>query len=231
VPAWRDADDPRRAITVDHLLRMTSGLALAETHSGFDPLSQMLFLERDMAGYAERAPLEARPGTRFAYTGGSTLILSRIIRDAVGGRAEDVLRFARRELFHPLDMRGVTFEVDAAGTPIGSTYVLAPARDWARFGLLFLNGGVARGRRILPEGWVSYSSSRTLSTNHAAGFWLPRNPGWPRDSFYASGMLGQNVVVVPSERLVIVRFGATVEGGQDGTGVRRLVADVIADHP
>ena len=228
VPAWRGADDPRRTITADHLLRMTSGLALAETHSGFDPLSQMLYVERDMAGYAERARLEAPPGTRFAYTGGNTLILSRIIRDAVGGGAGDVLRFARHELFDPLDMDGVTFEVDATGTPVGSTYVLAPARDWARFGLLYLNQGVAKGRRILPESWAAYSSSRTLSTNYGAGFWLPSNPDWPLDAFLASGMLGQNVVVVPSERLVIVRFGVTDAGGHDRTGVERLVADVIA---
>jgi CubicO group peptidase (beta-lactamase class C family) len=227
VPAWRDADDPRRAITVDHLLRMTSGLALAETHSGFDPLSQMLYVERDMAGYAERARLEAPPGTRFQYTGGNTLILSRIVRDAVGGRAEDVLRFARRELFDPLGMRGVTLELDATGTPVGSTYALAPARDWARFGLLYLNDGMSDGRRILPEGWVAYSSSRTLSTNYAAGFWLAPDRAWPRDVYLAAGMLGQNVVVVPSERLVIVRFGITDGAGRDRTGVERLLADVI----
>jgi CubicO group peptidase (beta-lactamase class C family) len=227
VPAWRVERDPRQAITIDHLLRMTSGLALAETHSGFDPVSRMLYLERDMAGFAERARLEAAPGTRFDYTSGNTLILSRIVRDAVGGRAEDVLSFAQRELFGPLGMRGVTFELDATGTPVGSTYVLAPARDWARFGLLYLNDGMVDGRRVLPEGWVAYSSTRTLGTNYAAGFWLPGDPFWPPDAFFASGMLGQNVVIVPAERIVLVRVGLTDGGDQDRSGVGRLLVDVM----
>lgn len=230
VPAWRDPADPRHAITIDDLLRMTSGLALDETHSGFDPVSQMLFREPDMAGFAEHALLEAKPGTRWKYTGGNSLILSRIIRDAVGGHPDDVLRFARRELFDPLGMRTTTLEFDATGTPIGSTYMFASARDWARFGMLFLDDGVANGRRILPEGWVRYSSSPTLRTHYAAGFWLGSREwrdGWgvPPDSFFASGMLGQRVFVAPSERLVIVRFGVT-HGDEEGLG--RLVADVIA---
>ncbi len=85
VPAWRDPSDPRHAITVEQLMRMTSGLALDETNTGFDPSSRMLFTEPDMAGFAEAAALAAPPGTRYHYSSPSTLILSRIIRDAVGG--------------------------------------------------------------------------------------------------------------------------------------------------
>jgi CubicO group peptidase (beta-lactamase class C family) len=230
VPVWRDPADPRHAITIDHLLRMTSGLALDETHSGFDPLSRMLFLERDMGGFAERARLQAKPGSTWDYTGGNTLILSRIIRDAVGGHAGDVLRFARRELFGPLGMRSTTLEFDATGTPVGSTYVFASGRDWARFGMLYVDDGVVNGRRILPESWVRYSSSPTLHAGYGAGFWLGA-PEWraswevPRDSFFASGMLGQRLLVVPSERLVIARFGVT-HGEDEGLG--RLISDVIA---
>jgi len=134
VAAWSDPSDPRHAITIDQLLRMTSGLALDETQSPFNPVARMLYLERDMAGFAESAGLEAAPGSAWNYTSGNTLIISKIIRDAVGGHAADVLRFAQRELFGPLGMRNVTLEFDATGTPVGSTYMLAPARDWARFG-------------------------------------------------------------------------------------------------
>jgi CubicO group peptidase (beta-lactamase class C family) len=171
VPAWCDPSDPRHAITVEQLMRMTSGLALDETNSGFDPASRMLFTEPDMAGFAQSAALAAPPGTRYHYSSPSTLILSRVIRDAVGGRAEDVRRFAERELFAPLGMRGVTLEFDATGTQVGSTYMYATARDWARFGLLYANDGIADGRRILPEGWVAYSASPTLGSRngYAAG--------------------------------------------------------------
>ena len=122
--------DPRHNITIDQLLRMTSGLDLAESDSGFDPVSRMLFLESDMAGYAERAQLVAQPGTKWDYSSGNYLILSRIIRDAVGGRAQDVVAFARKELFEPLGMSTATIEFDATGTPVGSTYVLASRATW-----------------------------------------------------------------------------------------------------
>ncbi len=240
VQAWAATDDPRHAITTDQLLRMTSGLALDETSSPFNPVARMLYLEPDMAGFAESVGLEAQPGSSWSYTSGNTLILSRIIRDAVGGRGADVLRFAHRELFDPLGMRNVILELDATGTPVGSTYMLASARDWARLGMLYLNDGVIAGRRILPEGWVRYATTPTLDTGYGAGFWTNRVdghipwspvlwsiPGAPRDSFYARGLLGQYIVVLPSERLVVARFGATHTPGQDIEGVGRLVAEVI----
>ncbi len=238
VAAWQGADDPRRRITIDQLERMTSGLAIDELNTGFDPWSRALYLERDIAGFAQSVPLEAAPGSTWNYTSGNTLILSRIIRDAVGGHAADVLSFARRELFDPLGMRKVTIEFDEAGTPIGSTYFFAPARDWARFGMLYLNDGVVGGKRILPEGWVAYSSARTLDSPYAAGFWLGSPQlrtrfGLPSDAFLAAGILGQRIVISPSQQLVIARFGLwdeeylqTEEDLVKMTG--QLIADVLA---
>ena len=238
VAAWNDSNDPRHGITIDQLERMTSGLALDETGSPASPVSRMLYLERDMAGFAESARLEATPGAAWNYTSGNTLILSRIIRDAVGGRTSDVLGFARRELFNPLGMRDVTLEFDAAGTPIGSTYMLASARDWARFGMLYLNDGVIAGHRILPEGWVNYSATPTLDSDYGAGWWTNRGrsphargrvkAGMPADAFFASGLLGQRVVIIPSKRLVITRFGPAQDWPDfDIEGLTRLVREVI----
>jgi CubicO group peptidase (beta-lactamase class C family) len=244
IAAWQNPADPHHAITIDHLLRHTSGLAMgsslnASLASAFDPVNQMKYIERDMAGFAERAGVEATPGTMWNYHDGNFLVLSRIIRDAVGGRAADVMQFARRELFDPLGMRHVMLEFDATGTPEGSSQMFASARDWARFGLLYLNDGVAGERRILPEGWVRYSASLTPTAwaGMGAGFWTNLGDskgarfriglGMPNDSFYASGVLGQYVIIVPSQRLVIARFG--VSGNQyDIEGVSKLVADVIA---
>jgi CubicO group peptidase (beta-lactamase class C family) len=244
VAAWQSPDDPRHAITVDHLLRHTAGLAMgnslnASLASAFDRVNRMKYVEHDMAGFAQSSDLESAPGSVWNYHDGNTIVLSRLIRDATGGHAADVLRFARAELFEPLGMRRVTLEFDATGTPEGSSQMLAPARDWARFGLLYLNDGVVGGRRILPEGWVRYSASLTPGAwaGMGAGFWTNLGDskgsryrtslGMPRDAFYASGVLGQYVIIVPSERLVIARFG--VSGNQyDIAGVSRLVADVIA---
>jgi CubicO group peptidase (beta-lactamase class C family) len=136
-------------------------------------------------------------------------------------------------------MRNVTLEFDATGTPEGSSQMLASARDWARFGALYLDDGMIGGKRILPEGWVNYSAAPTQSAwvGIGAGFWTNRgysygakyrtSLGWPVESFYASGTFGQYVIIVPSERLVIARLG-TSGNRYDIEGVSRLVADVIA---
>jgi len=241
VPEWADPADGRHAITIDHLLRMTSGLAPSDRIAPFDRVSRMLFLERDMGAFAAQTALRTMPGKLWDYSNANTIILSRIVRDAVGGRAIDVLQFSHRELFQPLGMRNVTIEFDATGTSIGSTYIFATARDWARFGMLYLNDGVVGGRRILPEGWVRYSSTPTLDTGYGAGFWTNRVkgevpkwhvpweiPGAPDDTFSARGNMGQFVIVIPSKQLVIVRFGLSHARDIDHKGVGRLVASTIA---
>lgn len=237
IPEWRAASDPRREIEVEHLMRMTTGLALDETNSGFDPASRMVYLQDDMAGFAVNAALIATPGKRWAYSSPTTQLLARIIRDAVGG-PEQTLAFAWRELFNPLGMRNVTLEFDGAGTLQGSSYMLASARDWARFGLLYLNDGEIGGRRILHEDWVDMSAAATLDTDYGAGFWTNRSEhedargrvrlGIPRDAFFASGDLGQRIVIIPSQHLVIVRLGDSVDPTGDIRGLGRLVKEVIA---
>ncbi|MBV9561122.1 MAG: serine hydrolase [Bradyrhizobium sp.] len=245
VPAWQDLKDPRHAITVDQLLRHTAGLALgsslqASLASALEPVNRMKFMTSDMAAFAEAAQLESAPGARWSYHDGNYLILSHLIRDAVGGTPADVLRFAQRELFAPLGMRHVTLQFDGAGTPEGSSEILASARDWARFGLLYLDDGVVGGRRILPAGWVEASAAPTASAfvGYGAGFWTNRDDsfgakyriahGWPRDAFFAKGTIGQYVIVIPSERLVIARFGRTPNWPLDADGVSDLVRDVVA---
>jgi CubicO group peptidase (beta-lactamase class C family) len=245
VAAWRDRNDPRHAITVDQLLRHTAGLGLgsslhASLGSAFEPVNQMKFEEPDMAAYAESIALATPPGTAWSYHDGNYLILSQLIRNAVGGRPSDYLRFAQDELFASLGMRHVTIEFDASGTPEGSGQMLASARDWARFAQLYLDDGVVGGKRILPEGWVTYSASPTPDAfvGYGAGFWTNLGDsrganyrlreGWPRDAFFAKGTIGQYVIIIPSQHLVIARFGRTVNFPLDADGVSQLVRDVIA---
>jgi CubicO group peptidase (beta-lactamase class C family) len=244
VAAWQGAADPRHAITVDQLLRHTAGLALGSSLSAslgaaLEPVNRMKFMESDMAAYAESIALETPPGSAWNYHDGNSIILSHLVRDAVGGKVADVLRFARQELFSPLGMRNVTLEFDAAGTPEGSSQMLATARDWARFGMLYLDDGIVGGKRILPEGWVNYSASPTPNAwvGYGAGFWTNRGDsygatyrtahGWPRDAFFAKGTIGQYVIIVPSERLVIARFGTSPNWPPEADGVFQLVSDVV----
>jgi CubicO group peptidase (beta-lactamase class C family) len=237
VPEWRENSDPRREIEVEHLMRMTTGLELDETNSGFDPSSRMLYLHDDMAAFAVQAKLVAPVGHRWHYSSGTTQILSRIIRDRAGG-PEQALAYAWRELFNPLGMRHVTLELDGSGTIQGTSYMLASARDWARFGLLYLNDGVVGERRILHADWVDFCAAATLDTDYAAGFWTNRSDnerantrvraGIPRDAFFASGDLGQRIFIIPSQRMVIVRLGDSVDPTGDIEGAKRLVREVIA---
>jgi CubicO group peptidase (beta-lactamase class C family) len=148
VAEWDSPGDPRRDITIEQLLRMSSGLPWDEYAGGWDPATRMWFVERDKYAFAARGELEAAPGTRWNYSDRGYMVLSRIVRDAAGGSAADVLGFAHRELFGPLGMQDVTLEFDATGTPLGTSHMYASARDWARFGLLYLNDGVVGGRRV-----------------------------------------------------------------------------------
>jgi CubicO group peptidase (beta-lactamase class C family) len=245
VPAWASVNDPHHAITIDQLLRMDSGLPFDETDGPVNPMSRMFFLENDMARYAATVPLVHPPGTAWAYSNLGYVLLARIAADAAGdGGAVNAERFVRDQLFAPLGMRNAVFETDLAGTLVGSSHVYASARDFARFGQLYLDDGVVNGRRMLPEGWVAYSHSQTLKTGYGAGFWTNlvnegSVPVWdapwgipqaPKDMFYARGAMGQYIVIVPSERLVIARLGISLHGG---TGIGDLTAEVIAalHHP
>jgi CubicO group peptidase (beta-lactamase class C family) len=246
IAAWADPKDPRHAITPDNLLRMNSGLdigqsMMASASAAFDPTAYMVFGgERDMAGFAEKAPIKASPGSRWNYTNGNTLLLSRLIRDYVGGTPAAVMAFAHRVLFDKLGMQHVTLEFDQTGTPIGSSHMYASARDWAKFGLLFLNDGVVGGERLLPEGWVDYSATQTPGSGqygYGAGFWTNRGGGEgadyriahgiPADAFMARGSGGQYIVIVPSQRLVVARFGPAFTPRDDMDVVAQLVADAI----
>ena len=244
LPAWREPGDLRHAITLDMLMRQTSGLDLGAGNGAFDPSTRMKYVEPDLAGYAQKRALAASPGSHWAYADGHYMLVSRLVRDAVGGGAEVLRHYAQRELFAPLGMRHATIEFDATGTPLGSHSMYATARDWARFGLLYLNDGVVGGRRILPEGWVRYSTSRTLGSGYGAGFFTNLAdgdvPGWgvpwgmahaPRDTFFARGFTGQYVVIVPSCELVVVRLGPSQVAGDDIAQVDQLVGDVIAALP
>jgi len=238
VPAWHeDVGDPRGAITIDELLRMSSGLEFDEDYSAYGDVTRMLSVEPDAAGFAASKPLVAAPGERWSYSSGTSNILAGIIRQTVGGYLQEYYDFTRRGLFLPLGVHTATMETDNNGTFIGSSYMYASARDWARLGQLCLQDGVWQGRRLLPEGWIGYSTTPTPNNplrNYGAHFWLNADPedsrqqrAWPAlpaDAYSMNGFQGQHVIVVPSQDLVVVRLGFS--GGPD-RGIEPLVAGLI----
>lgn len=216
---WQAPGDPRGAITLDHLLRMSSGLRFDEDVAApRSDLLRMLFVADDAAGFAASLPAIAAPGANWQYSSGTSNILARVIRESFKNDAE-YLAFPRRALFDPLGMDGALIETDAAGTFVGSSHMYATARDWARLGMLYLQDGVWRGERILPEGWVAYSRSPAPADpvkRYGAHVWLrvpieycASGTPLPPDLFHAAGHEAQFVTVAPSRDAVIVRLGRT----------------------
>jgi CubicO group peptidase (beta-lactamase class C family) len=239
VPEWQSPGDPRGAITLDQLLRQSSGLAFDETYGAVNDVSRMLFTERDTGAFAAPFPLEAEIESVWSYSSGTSNVVSRIVRDAFGGDLGAMLRFARERLFDPAGMASALLEPDASGSFIGSSFAFMTARDWARFGELFRRDGVWNGRRLLPEGWVRYATTPTPKAplgRYGAHWWLnagepgaPERRPWPplpAEAYAARGHSGQWVVVVPSARLVVVRLGLTLPDLEDD-GTQELVAELL----
>jgi CubicO group peptidase (beta-lactamase class C family) len=223
MPEWLDQDDMRGAITLDVLLRMTSGLAFDEDPGDkLSDVSQMMFVQSNTVAFAASKPLAFAPGTHWSYSTANTAILSGILRETFDNE-RDYLRYPRERLFRPLGMRTAQLAPDASGNLMGGAFLYASARDWARFGLLYLQDGIWDGERILPQGWVTYSTTPTTQSpqdEYGAQVWLKltksRNlgePPMPQDAFYMLGHNGQVVAMIPSKDLVVVRLGQTLSGG------------------
>lgn len=221
MPEWH-APDARATISLEDLLRMRSGLRFSEKYGWpWSDVLHMLYNSEDMAAFAASRPLAGSPGTLWQYASGTSNILSRIVRHVVGD--EQYWQFPQRALFDRLDMRSAVLETDAAGTFVASSYMLATARDWARYGQLWLDEGVAAGSEVLAREWVRFSTSPTPQSpdgRYGAHWWLRLNPDIGGDSdaaravapgtYFAVGHEGQTLTVMPSRRAVIIRLGASI---------------------
>lgn len=212
VPEWQAINDPRGEITLDQLLRMSSGLEFVEDYvdGQISDVIPMLMQEGkgDTGAFAAAKELVHPPGTFWSYSSGTTNIICRILKQVIGDGPSGMLAFMFEELFEPLGMYTPTPRFDKSGTFIGSSYLLATPEDFARFGLLYLRNGVWNGRQILPTGWVDYARSPTYRDEeqaYGAHWWLSPDRDW----FYASGYDGQRILLVPQKDLIIVRCGRT----------------------
>ncbi len=221
VTEWADPADSRHHITVDQLLRMASGLEFVEDYidESVSHCLDMLFGAgaADTASYAAAQSRVAPADTVFNYSSGTTNILSRVVGDLVGTTVEARRAWMNERLFGPLGMRSAEPRFDDAGTFIGSSFLYATARDFARFGLLYARDGVWDGTRLLPEGWVDDARRLRAVDEEGRGYgahWWLRADG--RGSFQCQGYESQRIRVVPACDLVIVRLGKTpAEHGPD----------------
>jgi CubicO group peptidase (beta-lactamase class C family) len=219
VDGWKR--DDRHAITIKNLLQQSSGLKFEEVYNRSSDANRMLFRKGDAGVYAAQLPLKYPPGSKFHYSSGNSNILSGILRKVVGD--DRYYSFPYERLFYRVGMYSAVLEPDAGGTFVGSSFCYATARDWARFGLLYANDGVVNGEQVLPAGWVQQSlvpATATKQGEYGYQWWLnagakggdPHNrkyPSLPTDMYYADGYEGQNVFVIPSKKLVVVRLGFT----------------------
>ena len=209
IPEWQD--DDRKTITLHDLMQMQSGLEWNEDYGARSDVNVMLHCEEDMGLYALQKPLEYKPGTHWYYSSGSTNIVVRYLRSLFSSD-EAFFSYMRERLFAPLGIRNAIFEQDMSGTPVGSSYLYITAKDFARFGQMYLDDGCVGGERILPEGWVDYTRTPASDSQNRYGafFWLNRGgkyPDVPKDMYWCDGHDGQCIFIIPSCQLVVVILG------------------------
>ncbi|PKR55771.1 serine hydrolase domain-containing protein [Thalassospira marina] len=229
-------DDPRVKITYDELLQMSSGLEFDESY--WNPLAdvvQMLFVAPSAAGLAVSKPLAKTPGSEWQYSSGTTNVLSAAMRN-LSNSSQQYLALPSELLFRPLGMDHAVIEADSDGYLVGSSFMHATGREWAKLGQLYLQDGVWNDTRLLPEGWVAHATTpapHAPNGIYGAHWWLKLpsegqqtadTPAIPADAFFALGHDGQSLSIIPSRDLVIVRLGLTRD--KKAFNLHRFVGEV-----
>lgn len=242
IKEWRGKEDPRGAIRVRDLLRMSSGLDFAnlgmsgpESFTRDNKHMRIYFDGLNVFEHAVNQPQEIAPNTQYRYRNSDPLTLGRIVKEKVEARGENYLTFPQRALFDKIGARNFVLETDAWGNFIMTGFDYGSARDWARFGLLHLWDGKWNGEQILPAAWLEFISTPApadKSQGYGGLWWLNRGGQWkgvPEDAIRASGHMGQYTMVIPSRDAVIVRLGPSPRGS-DGY-FTELVSRVLSALP
>jgi CubicO group peptidase (beta-lactamase class C family) len=227
VKEWQN--DVRKNITLNDLLRMNSGLAWEEEYDKISDVTKMLFQAKNMSRVQLMKPSQYKPNTHWNYSSGTTNLLSGLLRNQFKTHQE-YLDFWYAALIDKIGMHSMIVETDMAGNFVGSSYGWATARDWSKFGLLYLHKGNWNGEQILDESWISYTTKPTVGSkgDYGAHFWLNAGghyPDAPRDLFSCNGFQGQKVLIIPSYDMVIVRMGLKEE--KEGFDFNGLLRDVL----
>lgn len=206
VAAWSDPKDPRNAITIRHLLHMSSGLTWKEDYFAADSSTITMLRAPIASDYAASQTLEFKPGTQFEYNSGNTAILMGIITDTLGGTPR-TKSYIKKRLLEPLGIKKVSYQLDSSGRIVGFMGINMPARDLARFGLLHLRNGVWGKKALISPNWIAFSRTPSPAFSGYAGHWWTYPlyvPGAAQGDYSALGFSGQHVTVSRYKRLVLV---------------------------
>ena len=248
IPEWRAPDDPRGKIRIADLLRMSSGLRIRAPYDpDYDasgPYPDHLYLYTGSVNsfhYAATRPLEWPPNTVGRYRNTDPVLVNYLIRLAVERRDEDYLSFPQRALFDKIGVRTMVIETDPYGDFLTQGYDLAAARDWARLGNLYLQDGVWKGQRILPERFVKFVSTPAPAwvaddrPIYGGFFWINGDGGLPvpKEAYFMAGAGGQYTIIIPSYDLVVVRLGHSKGdevGSEDLNKSLALLMEAVPPH-
>jgi CubicO group peptidase (beta-lactamase class C family) len=209
VEEWRGTD--KEGITLRHLMSLTSGLEWAEGYSGSNDVTSMVASD-DHVRYVLERPVAVPPGERFLYSTGDPAVLSRVLQVATGKTAE---AYAREKIFGVIGMERAAWPADRAGQTLTYCCVITSARDFAKFGYLYLRQGAWDGRQVVPEAWVAETTrpSQEMFPQYGLLWWVPDLAGAPDDTFMARGIQARHVYVIPSLDIVAVRIGTVDRPG------------------
>ncbi|WP_405396924.1 serine hydrolase domain-containing protein [Maribacter sp. Asnod2-G09] len=223
--------NPKNGITLNHLLRMQSGLEWDENYFKISDVTRMLFLDSDMTLAQRNKNVVAAPTLVWNYSSGTTNLLSGILREQFATHQE-YLDFPYKELIDKIGMNSMLLETDLSGNYILSSYGWATTRDWAKFGLLYLNKGDWNGNRIFSESWSDYVAKPTINSNgtYGAHFWLNAEGKYediPTDLYSVNGFQGQRIFIIPSKDLVVVRTGLKEQTDEQfNTLLKEIIASI-----
>jgi CubicO group peptidase (beta-lactamase class C family) len=229
---------PKAKITWRQLLNMAPGLSWTEGYGGASDATEMLFSHADQGAWAADRPLTRAPGSYFNYSTGFTNVAMLALREKLGGDAQALYDLYQRELFAPLGIRGGVIEPDASGTPVGGARGLLRPVDWLRLGQLVGDRGHWNGTRVLPEAWIDFMTSPSPASAGYGGFLWRRESDMitpaqraklPADLVWFAGHMSQYIFVAPSQKLLVLRMGVSLEGSMEHDLARDQVLALVSE--
>jgi CubicO group peptidase (beta-lactamase class C family) len=231
IKSWENSD--KKAISIRHLLHMTSGLNFDESYSGASGVTRMLYQSPAQIDDILDLSLSHVPGQHFYYSTADANLLAYVIQTQLGGGAQDVYDFYQNELFHPINIHSAFIEIDASGQFVGGAYGFMKARDWARLGQLYLQRGLWNTQQVLSQEWIEYTHTPSKhASDYGAQVWLnTQGNEWPNvshDAYYFRGFHGQRVIIIPSQDIVIVRTGITTDNAVLAENLDEVISEIIS---